>query len=111
MNVTPDDARQGEKNFHGAIASDHLDAQRDAAGGQISRREFLAGSVAATTVVRSIVEVTGKVIFSERCTDFTHKLDESIGCSNSLPRLPLAVHVSSSRSSTASITSIPFTVT
>ena len=44
MNLPPEARRQGEENFHGAIASDEL-RFRDSRGNSVSRRDFLKGSI------------------------------------------------------------------
>jgi len=49
MNLSPEARRQGEENFHGAIASDVL-KYRDANGNHINRRDFLKGSITAGLV-------------------------------------------------------------
>jgi predicted dehydrogenase len=49
MNLPPEARRQGEENFYGAIASEHL-PYRDAQGNHVTRRDFLKGSVAAGLV-------------------------------------------------------------
>src|SRR5262245_29535638 len=44
MNLPPEARRQGEENFHGAIASEEL-RFRDSRGNHVSRRDFLKGSI------------------------------------------------------------------
>ena len=47
MQLDPKARERGAGNFNGAIASEHLKKFRDAQGNEISRREFLVGSITA----------------------------------------------------------------